>query len=58
MGIDDALRASEFIDCDKIVGIHFDTFGFIKIDKEEAKQKFSEAGKELILMEIGEAINV
>jgi L-ascorbate metabolism protein UlaG (beta-lactamase superfamily) len=54
MGIDDAVVAADFIGCDRIIGMHFDTFPQIEIDHEEAKQKFSEAGKELILMEVGE----
>ncbi len=58
MGIDDAVIAAKFIGCDKIIGMHFDTFGFIKINHEEATQKFSKAGKELMLMKIGETINL
>ena len=54
MGIDDAVIASEFIDCDNIIGMHFDTFGFIKTDHEEALNKFEEADKTLTLMGIGE----
>ncbi len=54
MGIDDAIVAADFIDCQKIMGIHYDTFGFIEIDHEEAKRKFKEAGLELHLLEIGE----
>jgi len=32
MGYEDASIAANFIECDKIVGCHFDTFGFIEID--------------------------
>ncbi len=53
MGIDDAMIASKYIKCDSIIGMHFDTFGFIKIDHDSAKKKFSSQDKELILMEIG-----
>ena len=58
MGIDDAIIASDFIKCDKIVGIHYDTFGYIEIDHEDAKRKFTEKGKELILLEIGQTIQI
>lgn len=58
MGIDDAIRASEFIKCNKIVGVHYDTFPYIKINKEEAVKKFAAAGKELILLAIGETITI
>ncbi|MBN4081593.1 metal-dependent hydrolase [bacterium AH-315-C07] len=57
MGIDDAVTASEFIKCEKIIGMHYDTFGFIEIDHDEAKSKFRDAGKELILLNIGESID-
>ena len=55
MGIDDAIIASDFLKCDKILGYHYDTFGYIEIDHEEAKRKFFESGKDLILIEIGES---
>ncbi len=58
MGIDDAIIAADFIKCDKIVGVHYDTFGFIEINHDEAKQKFAAKGKELILLKIGETINL
>lgn len=58
MDVDDAIVAAEFIKCDKVIGVHFDTFGYIKIDKELAKEKFRTAGKELILPEIGQTIEM
>lgn len=58
MDIDEALLASDFVACDKIIGCHFDTFGYIKINKEEAKRRFRERGKELILPEIGQSIEI
>lgn len=54
MGIDNAVIASDFIKCDKIVGMHFDSFDQIKIDHREAKGKFELNGKELFLMSVGE----
>lgn len=56
MDVDDAIMASDMIQCNKIIGVHFDTFGYIKIDHEAAKEKFRTAGKELILPKIGETI--
>ncbi len=58
MDADDAIIAAEFIQCDKIIGVHFDTFGFIKIDNASAIEKFRKAGKELILPAIGETIEL
>lgn len=57
MSVDNAIIAADFIKCRKIIGMHYDTFGYIKIDHEEAIGKFSNQGKELTLMEIGEVKN-
>jgi L-ascorbate metabolism protein UlaG (beta-lactamase superfamily) len=56
MDVDDAIEASNFIGCDKILGYHYDTFGYIEINHEEAIQKFFKANKDLMLLEIGESI--
>ena len=53
MGYEDAVIASDFIQCDKIIGCHFDTFGYIKLDHESAINEFKNAGKELILLAPG-----
>ncbi len=58
MGVDNAVIASDFIRCDHIIGMHYDTFDMIKIDHAESKKKFELAGKELTLMKIGETINM
>ncbi|MCL5130245.1 metal-dependent hydrolase [Algibacter sp. L4_22] len=58
MGINDAILASDFVECDKILGCHFDTFGYIEIDHEVAKRKFFEKDKDLMLLEIGESIEL
>ena len=58
MGIDNAIIAAEFINCEKIIGLHYDTFGFIKIDHKEAVDKFTSAGKELLLLPIGKCIEI
>jgi len=56
MGVDNAIIACDFIKCNDIIGMHYDTFGYIVIDKSEAKNKFEMAGKKLTLMAIGEQI--
>jgi L-ascorbate metabolism protein UlaG (beta-lactamase superfamily) len=53
MGVKDAIIASKFIKCDKVVGMHYDTFDYIKIDQDKAKEKFEYEEKQLILMPIG-----
>lgn len=56
MGIDNAVIASDFIRCDRIIGMHYDSFPPIKIDHDEAFGKFAAAGKELQLLKIGQTI--
>lgn len=56
MDIDDAILASDFVECDKILGVHFDTFGYIEINHDTAIKKFFDAGKDLMLLKIGESI--
>ena len=58
MGIDDAVRAAEFVGTTKIVGVHYDTFPPIKIDQAVALKIARRAGKELLLPKIGETIEL
>jgi L-ascorbate metabolism protein UlaG (beta-lactamase superfamily) len=56
MGVDNAIIACNFIKCDDIIGMHYDTFEVIKIDKQEAKYKFESQGKKLALLNIGQTL--
>ncbi|GAC1399792.1 MAG: metal-dependent hydrolase [Sediminibacterium sp.] len=58
MDVADALRAADFVQCNQVVGVHYDTFGFIKIDKEAAEITFKKAGKTLLLPPIGKTIDI
>lgn len=58
MDINEAIVASDFIECNRILGMHYDTFGFIEIDHNQAKTAFQEKGKELILLKIGETMTL
>jgi len=58
MGVDDAVIASKFINCDQIIGVHYDTFPPISIDKEDAVAKFERESKKLLLPAIGETISL
>ena len=58
MGIDDAVIAAEFVQCDQILGCHYDTFGFITIDHELAKKTFSARKKQLILLDINDTLTI
>jgi len=58
MGYEDAIRAAEMIQCRNIVGVHYDTFGYIKIDKQQVQSAFAAAGINLHLPAIGESIDL
>jgi len=55
MGVDDAVKAAEFVCCDEILGVHYDTFPPIKIDHQAAVEKFKAAGKQLHLLSPGDS---
>lgn len=54
----DAEKAADFVDVNVIIGVHYDTFDYIKIDKQAAIDHFSSRGKTLLLPAIGETIEV
>ena len=58
MDAEDALEAAKMVGCDRVIGVHFDSFGLIKIDHAAAKKVFADAGKELVLLEIGESVTI
>jgi L-ascorbate metabolism protein UlaG (beta-lactamase superfamily) len=58
MGAKDAARAAEFVGCNRVVGVHYDTFPPIEIDPGKAVGTFEEAGRTLLLPKIGETIDL
>ena len=58
MDDEDAAIAAEYVQVTRVLGYHYDTFGYIKINHEHAKQVFSSKQKELILLEVGSSIEV
>ncbi len=58
MGYEDAVIAADFVQCEKVLGCHYDTFPPIVLDKSAARQHFEAKGKELLLLEIGESISL
>lgn len=58
MGVEDAIKACAFIGVEKVLGVHYDTFGFIKIDHRKAVKAFSNAGIKLFLPQIGQTIDI
>ena len=58
MGIEDALRAADFVKVDKIVGVHYDTFPPITVDHGAVLKAARDAGRELLLPGIGESVEI
>jgi L-ascorbate metabolism protein UlaG (beta-lactamase superfamily) len=58
MDVDDAVLACKYIACNKVIGVHYDTFPAIEIDKESALAKFKRENLTLLLPAIGESISL
>ena len=58
MGYKDAIIASDFLKCNKILGYHFDTFGLIEIAQAKAIDEFKRVKKELIIIKPMEHITI
>jgi len=58
MGPSDASRAASFVQCNNVIGMHYDTFGYIEVDHEQVTSIFREAGQDIALMEIGETKDI
>ena len=58
MGLEDAASAAKMVQSDTVIGVHYDTFGFIRIDHEKATAIFKSKGLNLLLPKIGETIDV
>lgn len=58
MGVDDAVQTAKMVQTKMVIGVHYDTFGFIKIDHQKAKDLFKKNELELRLPAIGETIEI
>ena len=58
MGIKDALKAADFVKTNTIIGMHYDTFPYIRLDHKEVRNVAANAGKDLKLLEIGETFTL
>ena len=58
MGVEDAVLASDFVNCNTVLGYHYDTFGYIEINHEAAVQAFEQEGKQLHLLDIGASLEL
>jgi L-ascorbate metabolism protein UlaG (beta-lactamase superfamily) len=58
MGMEDAVLAAKMVQTKMVIGLHYDTFGFIKIDHQKAIDLFKKNELELKLLSIGETIEI
>ena len=56
MGIEDSAIAANFVGVTDVIGMHYDSFGYIEIDHNAAKQHFKNKGLNLTLLTINESI--
>lgn len=58
MGYEDAIEAAKMVQCTKVIGVHYDTFEWIKIDHQKVKKAFTGAGITLYLPAIGDSVDL
>lgn len=58
MGVDDAVKAAEFINAKITVPIHYNTFDIINANPEEFKKKVESIGKKCTIIKIGDSIEI
>lgn len=54
MGYEDAILAAQFVQCQQVVGCHFNTFPAIEIDIEKVRSAFEQAGLKITIPSINE----
>lgn len=58
MDAEDAVVCAKMIQCNTIVGVHYDTFEIIKVNQEKAIKSFADADLQLRLVKIGNSIEL
>jgi len=58
MGIDDAVKAIEFLNPKMAIPMHYNTFGVIEADPQEFKRKVESIGKKCVVIPFGESIEI
>jgi len=56
MGVDDAVKAAEFLNAENVIPIHYNTFDVIKADADEFKRKIESIGKKCHVMKPGDSM--
>lgn len=58
MGAGDASIAATFVGVKKVIGVHYDTFPYIRINQADAKAAFAGKGVDLLLPAIGATVEL
>lgn len=58
MGVADAVRAAEMVGAKTVIGVHYDTFPPIALDRQAAITAFAARGINLLLPAIGETVTL
>jgi len=58
MGVEDAIEAAQLVKVNKVMGVHYDTFGFIELQKPDAIEEFKKSGLKLYLPKIGDSFDI
>jgi L-ascorbate metabolism protein UlaG (beta-lactamase superfamily) len=58
MGYEDAVEAAKMVNVTSVVGVHYDTYPYIRINHKQAKQAFANEGIILHLPAVGESIDI
>lgn len=58
MGIDDAVKAVEFLNCKTVIPMHYGTFPVIATNPQEFKRKVESIGKACVILPYGEETEI
>lgn len=58
MDVQDAIEAARMLGTHTVIGMHYDTFGYITINHEDTHRAFQTAGFDLHLMKIGDSLTL
>jgi L-ascorbate metabolism protein UlaG (beta-lactamase superfamily) len=58
MGIDDAVKAVEFLNPKMAIPMHYNTFGVIEADPQEFKRKVESIGKKCVIIPFGDSVEI
>ena len=58
MGYNDAAIAADWVEAKNVIAGHYDTFGYIVVDKKEASKAFAKRSQKLTFLNIGQSIDV